>query len=230
WPRRRNTPGATPLSFIMQWDCAELAGQDAAGLLPRDGVLYLFCDLTWGDPFDFQFIHTPGPVDGMQAIPIPPDLPPVYGDEGAHQVPYCSPRIAQGKQDVPRVLPKWPFKPMAFSYPASPGELFWNDSEAVGEALLLVQHPGGVPPARRQPEQRQLGFGRPFPAFPHDHAAVRVVVAKVLDQLRRPPSWLLHGASEHERAARFQTWRDEAAQIYASAAEHRPAAIVEQSL
>lgn len=75
WPRVRIKPGDAPLSFIMQWDCAELAGQDVTGLLPRDGVLYLFFDLTWGDPFDFQFIYARGPVDGMQAMPIPPDLP-----------------------------------------------------------------------------------------------------------------------------------------------------------
>ena len=241
WPRVRNKPGDAPLSFIMQWDCAELAAQDATGLLPRDGVLYLFCDLTWGDPFDFQLIHAPGSVDGMQAIPIPPDLPPVYGDEGAYQVPYCSPQIAKENQDVPRLLPKWPFIPIAFSYPAPPrdrdiepgedrGGLFWNDSEAVGEALLLVQHPEGGPPARRRDEQQQQPFGRPFPAFPHDHAAVRVVVVKVLHHLRRPESWLLREASEQEREARFQAWRDEAAQLYASAAAHRPAAKVDQSL
>src|SRR5438045_7931461 len=67
--------------------CAELAPQDATGLLPGDGVLYLFCDLTWGDPFDFEFVHAPGPTDGWQALPIPPGLPPVYGNEGAYQVP-----------------------------------------------------------------------------------------------------------------------------------------------
>jgi len=106
--------------------------------------------------------------------------------------------------------------------------LFWNDSEKVGEALLLAQHPEGVPPVRRRDEQ-QLPFGRPFAAFPHDYAAVRVVVAKVLDHLRRPASRLLREASQHEREARFQTWRDEAAQLYASAAAHRPAARVEQS-
>jgi hypothetical protein len=230
WPRVRNKPGNAPLSFIMQWDCAKLAAQDETALLPRDGVLYLFCDLTWGDPFDFQFVHASDPVDGMQAIPIPPALPPIYGDEGAYQVPYCSPQIAKENQDIPRLLPKWPFTPIAFSYPGSPTGLFWNDSGAVAEALLLVQHPDGVPPVRRHNEHQEVPFGRPFAAFPHDHAAVRVVVSKVLDHLRHPSSWLLREASEHERTARFQAWRDEAAQLHASAATHRPAARVEQSL
>jgi Domain of unknown function (DUF1963) len=233
WPRARNKPGDKPLSFVMQWDCAELAPQDATGLLPGDGVLYLFCDLTWGDPFDFEFVHAPGPTDGWQALPIPPGLPPVYGNEGAYQVPYCSPRIAKDGQDVPRFLPKWPFTPMAFSYPALPGDpdadpRFWTDGEAA-EALLVLQHPEGVPPPTRLDKQ-ELPFRRPFAAFPHDYAAVRVVVAKVLDHLQRADGWLLREASEHEREARFKAWRDEAARLYASAAAHRPAARVEQSL
>jgi len=238
WPRARKKPGGAPLSFIMQWDCAQLAGQDVTGLLPQNGVLYLFCDLTWGDPLDFQFVHVPGPVDGSQALSIPPDLPPVFGDEGAYSVPYCSPRVPKEAQDVPRLLPKWPFTPVALSYPASTGnadredqeKLFWKDGDAVAEALLLVQHPQGVPPARRRDTTRQMSFGRPFPAFPHDYAAVRVVVSRVLEQLRRPDSRLLREASEQEREARFQTWRDEAVQLYASAAAHRPASRVEQSL
>lgn len=67
WPRERE---GTPLSFIMQWDAAELARQDASGLLPRDGVLYLFADLNWGDPFAFRFVHAAGPVQGWQALSV----------------------------------------------------------------------------------------------------------------------------------------------------------------
>jgi hypothetical protein len=240
WPRAQNKPGDAPLSFVMQWDCAGLAAQDATGLLPRDGVLYLFCDLAWGDPFDFQFIHAPGPIEGMQAVPIPPDLPPIYGDEGVYQVPYCSPQIAKENQAVPRLLPRWPFAPIALSYPVSPRDLaaktvedrqplFWN-SEAVAEALLLVQYPDGVPAARRRVELEPAPFGRPFADFPQDHAAVRIVSAKVLHHLRRPAKSLLRDLGEQEREARFKVWREEAARVYVSAAAERPAARVEPSL
>lgn len=238
WPRVRNKPGNAPLSFIMQWDCAELAGQDQTGLLPREGVFYLFGDLTWGDPFDFQFMHAPGPVDGMRAIPTPPDLPPLSGKEGAYLVPYCSPYVAKEIQAVPRLLPKWPFTPIAFSCPAptDPGEprengeaLFWNENQTVAEALLVVQHPEGVPPPRRRGDQ-PLPFVRPFPAFPHDHAAVRIVSAKVLHHLRHPASWLLRELTAQERETQFQAWRDQAAQVYASAAAHPPASMLEQSV
>ena len=95
WPRVVNKPGGAPLSFTMQWDVAELARQDVTGLLPRDGALYLFADLTWGDPFDFQFVHAPGPVRGWLPLPLPPGLPSIYGEDGAYQVPHCSPRIAK---------------------------------------------------------------------------------------------------------------------------------------
>ena len=238
WPGVRNKPGGAPLSFIMQWDCAELAQQDVTGLLPRDGALYLFADLTWGDPFDFQFVHAPGPVHGWQALPIPPGLPSLYGKDGAYQVPFCSPRIAKESQDLPRLLPKWPFAPIAFSYPVPPPDpearpeeesesWFWNDGERTAGALLLVEHPEGVPAGTRT-KQRQSGFARPFAAFPHDYAAVRVVAAEVLEQLRRPEG-LLRRASGDLRPEQLEEWKQEAAQHYARAATQRLGARVEQS-
>ena len=57
---------------------------------------------------------------------------------------------------------------------------------------------------------------------------MRVVAAKVLDQLRHPEG-LLREASENNRQARFEAWKNEAAQRYAFAATHRPGARVEQS-
>lgn len=241
WPRVRNKPGDALLSFIMQWDSAELARQDFAGLLPRDGALYLFADLTWGDPFDFQFVHAPGPVIGWQALPIPPGLPALYGGDGAYLVPYCSPLIAKEGQkevDVPRLLPKWPFFPIAFSYPAPPHDpdfqpgdewagWYWNDGESTAEALLLVEHPEGAPTATRRTGQPSK-FGRPFAAFPHDYAAVRVVTSELLEQLRHPER-LLRESPEIARQETFEAWKNEAAHRYSVAARHRPGARVEQS-
>jgi hypothetical protein len=227
WPR--NKQGEVPLSFLMQWDCTALASQDATGLLPPDGVLYLFADLGWSD---FRFIHVPGPVSGWHAAPVPADLPPLYGNGGGHQVPYCSPLLAPERQDVPVLLPKWPFTPVAFSYPAAPAPddagLFWSESDAVAEALLHLEHPEGVPPAKHLNKQ-QSAFDRPFAAFPHDYAAVRIVAAKVLDHLRYPSSRYLREAPEQQREAALQRWRDEATERYTFAAAHHPAAKVNQS-
>jgi uncharacterized protein YwqG len=91
--RAANKRDKAPLSFVMQWDCAELARQDATDLLPSVGALYFFCDLAWGDPFDFQFVYAEGPSDDWQEVQVPADLPPVNGEEGVHLVPYCSPRV-----------------------------------------------------------------------------------------------------------------------------------------
>ena len=201
WPRVRHKPGGAPLSFILQWDLGELAREDVTGLLPAHGVLYLFADLSWGEPFDFQFVHERGPVAGWGALPVPPGLPPVYGGDGAYAVPYCSPRVAKELQDVPRLLPKWCFAPVAFSYPAAES-LFWEDGERTAEALLLLEGAdggrGAAGPTR---------FGRPFAGFPHDYAAVRVVAAKVL-------------ARRLEEGG--EGWKAEAARRYSLAVSHAP--------
>jgi hypothetical protein len=239
WPRAGNQPDGARLSFIMQWDATELARQDVTGLLPSDGALYLFADLNWGGPFPFQFIHASGPVHGWQALQLPADLPSIYGNEGAYAVRYCSPLIAKEVLDVPRLLPKWPFAPIAFAYPApvidpkvqaeEEGEgLYWSDGDRTAEALLALEYPQGAPAAKRLATEA-LKFVRPFSAFPHDFAAVRIVAAKVLDQLRRPVR-LLPDATEDERQAQFEVWKLEAARRYELAAKHPAGAGVEQSV
>jgi len=209
WPRKG--PGDAPLSFLMQWDCTELTSQDPTGLLPKNGVLYLFAALDWSA---FQFIHVPGPVADWQSLPVPSELPPLHGTDGSHLVPYCAPLIAPEHQDVPRLLPKWPFTPIAFSYPALPDDAgaarFWSESGEIAEVLLRVQHPEGIPPAKRR--NQVFSFSRPFASFPHDYAAIRIVAARVLKQLRHPSQWLYREAPEQERQAKFQRWRDEPSQ------------------
>jgi len=232
WPRTSNKPGKVPLSFIMQWDCAQLAAQDPTGLLPANGALYLFCDLTWGEPFDFRFVHAPGPSEGWQPLQIPEDLPAVYGDEGAHLVPYCSPRVEKRFQDLPRLLPRWPFAPVAFSYPTPEAgddtdNRFWSEGDNLSQALLALQHADGHAPS--EPLRRQtLPFARPFPAFPHDWAAVRIVAAELLRRLHRSDPSLLRDKFEHDRKTTLQRWADSAADLYNSATKHSPAAAIEQ--
>lgn len=229
WPRVCNKPGKAPLSFVMQWDLAELSKQDATGLLPGEGALYLFADLGWGEPFDFQFIHRPGPVKGWQEVAAPDGLPPVYGNEGAYQVPYCSAQIQKEKQTVPCLLPKWPFSPLAFAYPEpmrddeEGGELFWHDGDAAAEALVRIEHPEGVPEAKRL-DEKPSRFERPFAGFPHDYAAVRVVAAKLLHELRHPEALRREDLKES-----FGRWKREATEQYLIAAEHEPGAAVEAS-
>jgi hypothetical protein len=141
--------------------------------------------------------------------------------------------VEKSIQNVPRLLPRWPFTPIAFSYPDTAGTAeterrFWNRGDAVGKALLAVEHPEGLPPAQPLPDER-LPFGRPFPAFPHDYAAVRIVAAELLTHLSRSHSSLLRERSEYDRKSTLQRWGDSAAALYTSAASNSPAAQLEQA-
>ena len=230
WPRVRNKREKAPLSFVMQWDCAELARKDATGLLPSDGALYFFCDLAWGDPFDFQFVYAAGPSDHWHEVQVPADLPPVYGEEGVHLVPYCSPRVERRVQDVPSLLPRWPFAPSTFPYPESEDadRRFWHEGDAVAEALLALEHPDEAPPS--EPIRKEtLPFGRPFPEFPHDWAAVRIVASELLQRLQHPDPSLLRERFEHDRKTALRRWGDGAAELYTSATSRSPAAALDVS-
>ena len=74
---------------------------------------------------------------------MPDDLGPVYGDQGAWMLKHCSQTLPVEQQDVPRLLPKWPFAPIAFDYPpaeANPDDedagesVFWSETADVKEA------------------------------------------------------------------------------------------------
>lgn len=230
WPRAETKGGERPLHFIMQWDCAELASQDPTGLLPSDGTLYLFCDLEWGSPLAFRFLHAEGTGGDWQELAVPDDLGPVYGTQGAWLVRHCTPAVPVEQQQVPTLLPKWPFKPVAFDYPGSeidPDDedalyerSFWNESDRVKEALLAAQNSLGAPLAAFSID-KSPPFARPFAAFPHDWAAVRVVCAEAIDRLQTP-GYLGRGfmpdASEEEWSAVASLWLKEAQELYVFAA------------
>lgn len=225
WPRHATDDGAAPLSFVLQWNCRELAAQDATGLLPRDGVLYFFADLNWGHKEAYRFLHLPGSTDGWSEIDPPADLGPILGGETAWQVPWCSQAIAPEHQDCPVLLPKWPFRPLGFDYPADPdgdpeGSAFWSEKSAA-EALIAAQNSLGAPLMEFAPDRKAAA---PFPAFPHDWAAVRIVCSMVIDTLRKPEYTRLPKAIEEleseARAARIAEWRDEATELYVFAASH----------
>lgn len=238
WPRHAFAEGDAPLSFLIQWDCRDLAAQDATGLLPRDGVLYLFCDLAWRDHEAFRFIHAPGDPAAWEPLRAPDDMGPILGSETAWQVPYCSQRVPAEQQDCPRLLPKWPFRPLGFAYPPGaerePDEVeFWNEG-LVKDALIEVQNSLGEPLAVFEPERSERQTGRPFAAFPHDWAAVRIVCAKVLDPLRSSGQIggipALRELDEETRAKRIKQWREEAIELYIFATRHPLGGAVPQAL
>lgn len=224
WPRG---PGdGRPLTFLMQLEAVALAKQDATGLLPGDGILYLFSSLRWGDEMVFQFVHQSGDPTGWGSLPIPDDLPHAWGDEAAYASPFVSSHVPINQQRPPRLQPHWPFAPIAIDYRASDedegdGPQFWGSDAAIQEKLIRVQDPQGrlVP----KPVAPTTAFARPFAAFPHDWAAVRVVAAAALPN-KRVQDWkwkkFAPDADEADRDAIIAASRDEALALYREAIEH----------
>lgn len=244
WPRAQGTKGGSPLTFIMQWDCSELSALDATGLLPTDGVLYCFLNLDWGSEEDYavnhRFLHHPGPTAGWRQIEVPADARPIFGDQGAWQMSYCTPKVGDAAKHTPRTLARFPFDPIAIEYPEveldqQEGErLFWSDGWAA-EAVLAAQKSGLPDDGEiRDIERPHVPFERPFPAFPHDFGAVRTLAASVIKDLERPNRVLdkkrYPDLSDEERAAQFAQWTDEAKELYKMGCQRPLGARLEQSI
>ncbi|MFM7348277.1 MAG: DUF1963 domain-containing protein [Erythrobacter sp.] len=231
WPRRHGSEGR-PLTFMMQWDCEELAAQDANGLLPTDGVLYCFMDLEWGegDPGSRieAFLHHPGPTEGWAEIPLPADAPPIFGDQGMSQ-PGCTAKVDNARDYIPRMMPRFPFTPVGLDLSRladldesddgnQGGHLFWAEVPSMAEALLTIEKGGGEGgPIPDQPDPHKP-FARPFPAYPHDFAAVRHLAARMIGKLDWAESYEVKsafpGMSDDERRAAVALWTGEARELY----------------
>lgn len=232
WPR--DPRDGSPMTPVLQVDAAALAEQDATGLLPKDGALYLFSNLGWGEDMSFRFVHMADDGRDWIALPVPEDLPPAFGKEGAALSPLSSYRVPLDRQDPPRLLPCWPFVPVGIDYPVLPGDSedgsdirFWAEAPAVKEVVLRAQDPFATP--GETGSERTPPFARPFAGFPHDWAAVRVVAAAALDGMACI-SWrrFLPDADEPTREALAERWRQEALALYDDALGHRVGAVVPQ--
>lgn len=244
WPRGRGEEGGPPLTFVMQWDCAQLAAQDATGLLPTDGVLYCFLSLDWGNHEDYTqghtFLHHPGPTDGWGEIDLPEDARPVFGKEGAWQMGYCTQAVDRAEDFVPRTLARFPFEPVAMDYPAPEAEdeygehRFWNDAVAAEAVLAAQKHGREDGSAIPDIERPHRPFARPFPAFPHDFGAIRILAAAVLKRLERPDDHLAKVSypdlSDEERSAQFAQWAEEAKELYELGCQRPMGARLEQNI
>lgn len=240
WPVSANDR-ARPIHFLMQWDCRHLAQQDATGLLPRDGVLYCFMDYADKSPFDARFIHCPAPVEDWRELDPPAALGPI---SCAYDFPYCSQRTDEAKSHLPVAMPRWTFQPVAIDYPKSDpaladpedpesGDWFWNEYNGIEQELMDVQArvSGAVSAGERQ-VSRELE--RPFPRFPHDWSAIRVIAARALDDLRDGWALRVPGAigdmDDDAKNALIEQWRAEAGELFAFAARYDLSGAVPQSV
>lgn len=234
WPRGVD---GKPLTFIMQCHCPEVAAHDPTGLFPRTGVLWFFMDMTWEAAENFSFLHRPGPVDGWTAIAPPPDMGAPFGRNGAHYLIGCTDKVEDPEQYVPRLLPWSPFVPMGIATDRRPdddGEADWSGIHLPGRALLDAQNAIGEPVPVEHVERRKKPFARPFPEFPHDFGAVRVLAATVVEELSsmmflRSES-PLKDMPEEDRQALIARWLEEARDLYLFAAGQDAAAPVDREL
>lgn len=224
WPRERGAQGGAPLQFVMQWDCAQLAEADPTGLLPQDGVLYCFVNFERDDDEDFlsshQFIHHRGQVRSWGPIETPKDAGPALGSHLGFALSGCTEKLENARDHVPRVLPRFPFAPIAFNYPLSDGDerVFWSDKKAAS-ALLEVQQSGvSIKKIEDETATPCDDLARPFPAFPHDFGAVRIIASRMIEALHNPDEFLAETLyptlSQEERDEQFAGWCDEAKEVY----------------
>lgn len=221
WPRA----DGRPLPFLMQWECAALAREDASGLMPASGILYLFGAMEWNGGMEFRFIHADANFDELSELIPPQDTQSPYGDLAHALLPECSPHVAAQQGAVGQTLTKWPFAPVALALgdileSSDQGSIPDWPGDGAAPALLDAQNKLGGPLTVFDRERR-IGEGRPFAGFPQDWAAVRIVCAGVLDKLQTPDDLgqpFLDRYLEGDRPPVIAQWRQQAEELYAYAA------------
>ncbi len=190
WPSFKTPDGnERALHFIMQLDCAEIADAGAIGL-PRNGHLYFFVDLNWGEYWEHRVIHIEGDPAGFSPAVVPATLPRAYSEKSYWGWP-------QRDADWPRLLPRWSFDPVLISGLAQPARLdedyedeeedrkFWPGNIDLAQALAEVE--GAIIESRYFSNQYDSDgkLMRPFANFPHDWQAIRIVMGEIRCQESR---------------------------------------------
>jgi hypothetical protein len=220
WPRL--TGGTSkPLTFLMQVDCAAVPPAARLGLLPDRGILYFFLDLTWAEPNPFSVLHEEGAANERSAIEPPDDLGPAFGDQAAFIW-----RWMRTGQELPALLPKWTFDPVAIELPLAvldPDEydegdnppLLWPGEKRAAEALRSAQ--GDLFSSPLTIKDFIGGDGvlrRPFANYPHDWRAVQICSGLLLVRVRErrplPGIRALGALSDAERDALVKQIENEA--------------------
>jgi hypothetical protein len=240
WPRA-DGPESKPLSFLMQIDCGAVPAPGRLRMLPDEGVLYFFLDLTWGDPVAFRVVHHEGTNDHWRTIQPPDDLGVAFGDQATYVWKWT-----QSIDDCPKVLPRWTFEPVVVSIPPeacdtddtenADAPFLWPGEKLMAEALRAAQ--GEPVPAAHFSVQDFIDndgtMRRPFINYPHDWRAVQICSGLLLARLRgnrRPPGVAaLRHLSESERDARVVRLKDEAHGWFARARAQSPFAPVPQAV
>lgn len=226
WPRWQDPAGhSRPLTFILQIDCREIPPAARLGVMPDDGVLYLFMELAEALlGAAYRVIHLAGPTDGWAEVPLPEDLPPAINRY------HCN--YAMTEAQLPRLLPRWCFTPTMVDIPAAcyderavDAPYLWPDVPA--EALRAAQrepviyHPYSIEDFM---PNAQL-FQQSFSTFPHDWRAIQYLMYMFIEKLERWKRYpntapLDKQLSAEEKQAQLTVVQGKAQQFYAIATQH----------
>lgn len=189
WPKGDN---GGPLHFLMQIDCADIPAESRLGLLPERGVLFFFLDLDGGESSGFRVLFEDEPSENWDRMLVPPDLGPAYGDE-ARYVWGWTWEIDGAR--CPRLLPRWPFQPVAISFSVECADdavrdaaepVWWPVDKAVQNDLLQAQGAIIAPKSFREIVLAEHGgLTRPFESYPHDWHAIEICAGFLLRRIRR---------------------------------------------
>lgn len=226
WPRWQTPQGnSRALTFLMQIDCREIPPSARLGVMPGDGVLYLFMELA--DSLlgsTYRVIHRAGSTDGWTEVPLPEDLPPALSRYRCKYV--------MEERHLPRVLPRWDFTPTVIAIPAGwygeredDAPYLWSGISA--EALRAAQ--GGPiihnPYSIKDFIPETDVFRKSFATFPHDWRAVQYVMGMLIEKLedwKRYPNAapIDKKLSDEEKRLQLSLIEEKAQQFYAIAAGH----------
>lgn len=191
WPSHAADGQVHALHFILQVDLAEIPESARLGVLPGSGVLYLFLDLDWGRSNAFRFLYADNPSGDWVPAHVPDNLTAAYGNQ-AHYAWQWPRGFDDGPARCPRLLPKWPFAPVAIEIPDEAldaweqevdeaGESFpfwWPDERTMAPVLLAAQGDDSLHDSE--------GARKIVPeTWPQDWNAVQIAIGLILERIRR---------------------------------------------
>jgi hypothetical protein len=209
----------------MQIDCREIPTSARLGVMPDDGVLYIFMEISeslLGS--SYRVIHHAGSTDGWIEVPLPEDLPPALSRYR------CKYAMEEGQ--LPRVLPRWDFTPTVIEIPAKcygdreddtpylwPGISAATLREAQGEAI--IHRPYSIKDFIPEMDV----FRKPFETFPHDWRAVQYVMGMLIEKLEYWKSYpntapVDQKLPDEEKRKQLSVIQEKARQLYDIAAGH----------
>jgi uncharacterized protein YwqG len=240
WPDWTHEGVTEPLHFVMQIDCAAVPSSARHADFPTQGVLYFFLDLRWGHSNGFRVLYADDAADGFVPASEPAGLAAAYGYEARFAWRWME-ALDEAEAPLPKLLPKWPFDPLAIAIPPARIEdwrseidednqhpVFWWPELRVMDPILLEAQEArrGVAPPSDAPPQR-AGVSRPYATYPQDWRAIQIGAGLLLDHVNRElryakTSYRLRAMTAEDIQAMSERIGLEAGQWLALAAEHAP--------